>query len=114
MLILQLHCDSIEYTPTKQEIKSAEDIENPETQRLEDLVVVFVAIEDGDESRVAQNAKSQIKDTMKKIGSKQLVLYTYAHLSSNLAKPSVALSLLQEMESLASDLDVSHSTFGWT
>ncbi len=28
--ILQLHCDSIEYTPTKKEIKSAEEI-TPET-----------------------------------------------------------------------------------
>ena len=27
MRILQLHCDSIEYTPTKKEIKSAEDID---------------------------------------------------------------------------------------
>ena len=27
MRILQLHCDSIEYTPTKKEIKSAEEIE---------------------------------------------------------------------------------------
>ena len=37
MRILQLHCDSIEYTPTKKEIKSAEDIDNPETQKLEEL-----------------------------------------------------------------------------
>ncbi|MEO2201110.1 MAG: threonyl-tRNA synthetase editing domain-containing protein, partial [Nitrosopumilus sp.] len=48
MRILQLHCDSIEYTPTKKEIKSAEDIENPETVRLEEVVVAFVAMEDGD------------------------------------------------------------------
>ena len=34
MRILQLHCDHIEYTPTKKEIQSAEDIENPQTQRL--------------------------------------------------------------------------------
>ena len=44
MRILQLHCDSIEYTPTKKEIKSAEDIENPETTRLEEVVVAFVAM----------------------------------------------------------------------
>ena len=114
MRILQLHCDSIEYTPTKKEIKSAEDIENPQTQRLEELVVVFVAIEDGDDSSVAQNAISQIKESMQKIGCKKLLLYPYAHLSSNLAKPSVAISLLKEMESSASDLEVSHSPFGWT
>ena len=114
MRILQLHCDSIEYTPTKKEIKSAEDIENPQTQRLEEIVVAFVAIEDGDDSSVAKNAISQIKDSMEKIGCKKLLLYPYAHLSSDLAKPSTAMSLLKEMESEASDLEVSHSPFGWT
>ena len=114
MRILQLHCDSIEYTPTKKEIKSAEDIDNPQTQKLEELVVVFVAIEDGDDSSVAQNAISQIKNSMEKIGCKKLLLYPYAHLSSNLAKPSVAITLLKEMESGASELEVSHSPFGWT
>lgn len=114
MRILQLHCDSIEYTPTKKEIKSAEDIENPQTQRLEEIVVAFVAIEDGDDSSVAKNAISQIKNSMEKIGCKKLLLYPYAHLSSNLAKPSIAMSLLKEMETEASDLEVSHSPFGWT
>ncbi|WP_428324113.1 threonine--tRNA ligase [Nitrosopumilus sp.] len=114
MRILQLHCDSIEYTPTKKEIKSAEEIENPQTQKLEEIVVAFVAIEDGDDSSVAKNAISQIKNSMEKIGCKKLLLYPYAHLSSNLAKPSTAMSLLKEMESEASDLEVSHSPFGWT
>ncbi len=114
MRILQLHCDHIEYTPTKKEIRSAEDIENPQTQRLEELVVAFVAIEEGDDSSVAQNAISQVKNSMEKIGCKKLLLYPYAHLSSNLAKPSVAMNLLEEMEKNASDLDVSHSPFGWT
>ena len=114
MRILQLHCDSIEYTPTKKEIKSAEEIENPQTQRLEEIVVAFVAIEDGDDSSVAKNAIFQIKNSMEKIGCKKLLLYPYAHLSSNLAKPSTAMSLLKEMESEASDLEVSHSPFGWT
>ena len=115
MRILQLHCDSIEYTPTKKEIKSAEEIDNPQTQRLEEIVVAFIAIEDGDDSSVAQNAISQIKNSMGKIGCSKLLLYPYAHLSSNLAKPSIAISLLLEMEKIASsDLEVSHSPFGWT
>jgi len=114
MRILQLHCDSIEYTPTKKEIKSAEEIENPQTQRLEEIVVAFVAIEDGDDLSVAKNAISQIKTSMEKIGCKKLLLYPYAHLSSNLAKPSIAISLLKEMESEATDIEVSHSPFGWT
>ncbi|NQV39698.1 MAG: threonine--tRNA ligase [Nitrosopumilus sp.] len=114
MRILQLHCDHIEYTPTKKEIQSAEDIKNPQTQRLEELVVVFIAMETGDDSSVAQNALSQIKVSMEKIGCKKLLLYPYAHLSSNLAKPSIAMNLLKEMEDSSSELEVSHSPFGWT
>ncbi|MCV0372669.1 MAG: threonine--tRNA ligase [Nitrosarchaeum sp.] len=113
MRILQLHCDSIEYTPTKKEIKTAEDIA-PKTTILTEVVVAFVAIESGDDSSVAQNAMTQIKNSMEKIGCKKLLLYPYAHLSSNLASPSTALALLKEMELFASDLDVSHSPFGWT
>ena len=39
MRILQLHCDSIQYTPTKKEIKSAEEIE-PKTISIEEVVVL--------------------------------------------------------------------------
>ncbi|MGA0296544.1 MAG: threonine--tRNA ligase [Nitrosopumilaceae archaeon] len=114
MRILQLHCDSIEYTPTKKEIKSAEENVDTDTKKLEELVVAFVAIEKDDDSSVAQDAISQIKNSMEKIGCKKLLLYPYAHLSSNLASPSTAISLLKEMEESANDLDVSHSPFGWT
>ena len=114
MRILQLHCDSIEYTPTKKEIKSAEENVSTEITRLEELVVAFVAVEKDDDSSIAQEAISQIKNSMEKIGCKKLLLYPYAHLSSNLALPSLAVSLLKEMESSASGLDVSHSPFGWT
>ena len=114
MRILQLHCDSIEYTPTKKEIKSAEENISTEKTRLEELVVAFVAIEKEDDSSVAQDAIQQIKNSMEKIGCRKLLLYPYAHLSSNLASPSIAISLLKEMESSAKDLEVSHSPFGWT
>ncbi len=114
MRILQLHCDSIEYTPTKKEIKTAEENVSTDTIHLDELVVAFVAIEKEDDSSVAQDAISQIKNSMEKIGCKKLLLYPYAHLSSNLAPPSTAISLLKEMETSAKDLDVSHSPFGWT
>ncbi len=114
MRILQLHCDSIEYTPIKKEISVAEDISDTSPQRLEEVVVAFVAIENGDDSSVAKNAISQIKNSMGRIGCKRLLLYPYAHLSSNLAKPFTAMTLLSEMEAGSSDLAVSHSPFGWT
>jgi len=111
--ILQLHCDDIEYTPTKKEISVAEEIQ-PETKRFEEIVVAFIAVEDGDDSTVAQKAINEIQDSMNKIGCKKLLLYPYAHLSSNLASPSTALSVLKQMESLGTDLEIHRAPFGWT
>ncbi len=113
MRLLQLHCTNFEYTPTKKEISSAEEIE-PETKSLDNVVVTFVAVEKGDDKSVARKAINEIKESLQKIGCKKLLLYPYAHLSSNLASPSLAFSLLKEMESLATDLDVSRAPFGWT
>ena len=113
MRILQLHCNNIEYTPTKKEISSAEDI-SPETKHLEEVVVTFIAVEEGDDKTVAKKAMDQIKESMNKMGCKKLLLYPYAHLSSKLASPSSALHVLNEMENLASDLEVSRAPFGWT
>jgi len=64
--------------------------------------------------KLQKNAISQIKESMKKIGCKKLLLYPYAHLSSTLASPNTALSILKEMESLCSDLETSRAPFGWT
>ena len=62
MRILQLHCDFIEYTPTKKEIDSAEEI-TPESTHLDELVVAFVAIEKGDDDTIAQKSISEIKNS---------------------------------------------------
>ena len=113
MRILQLHCDYVEYNPTKKEIAAAEDI-TPESKRLDEVVVTFIAVEEEDDSSVAKKAIAEIKQSLEKIGCKKLLLYPYAHLSAKLASPSTALSILKEMESQASDLDVSRAPFGWT
>lgn len=113
MRILQLHCDSIEFTPTQKEIKSAEEIK-PSTKKLEEVVVAFVAVEEEDDSNVAKKAILEITESMKKVGCNKLLLYPYAHLSSKLASPSSALAILKEMESLASNLEVTRAPFGWT
>ena len=113
MRILQLHCDNISYEATKKEIKSAEEIE-PKPVSIDEVVVCFVAVENGDNDNVALDAISQIKESMQKIGCKKLLLYPYAHLSSNLAAPSTALSLLKIMEDNADGLEVSRAPFGWT
>ena len=113
MRILQLHCDNISYEPTKKEIQSAEEID-PKPVSIDEVVVCFVAVEKDDSEDIAKDAISQILESMKKIGCQKLLLYPYAHLSSDLAAPSTALSLLKLMESQCSGLEVSRSPFGWT
>ncbi len=111
--ILQLHCDNIEYTPTRKEISSAEEI-TPEAKRYDEVVVAFIAVEEGDDSSVAKKAMNEITDSMKKVGCKKLLLYPYAHLSSKLASPTTALSILKQMGLLGTDLEISRAPFGWT
>jgi len=113
MRILQLHCDSIEYTPTKKEIKSAEEIE-PKSTRIEEVVVCFIAVEKDDDSNIAKNAMIEIQEAMKNIGCNKLLLYPYAHLSSNLASPGTGLKILKEMQEICTGIEVTHAPFGWT
>ena len=112
MRVLQLHCDSIEYTPTKKEIKSAEEIE-PKKTILEEVVVCFIAVEKDDDLEIAKNAITEIQESMKKVGCDKLLLYPYAHLSSTLASPGIGLKILKEMEELCT-ADVTSAPFGWT
>jgi threonyl-tRNA synthetase len=113
MRILQLHCDYVEYTPVKKEIKSAEELD-PQSKRLEEVVVAFVAVEESDNTDVSKRAINEISESMKKIGCTKLLLYPYAHLSSKLASPTTALLLLKEMETNAQGLEVHRAPFGWT
>ncbi len=113
MRVLQLHCDSIEYTPTKKELKSAEEIE-PKKIRIEGVVVCFTAIEQGDDSDIAKKAIIEIQESMKKIGCNKLLLYPYAHLSSILASPGAGFKILKEMQGLCTGIEAMRAPFGWT
>ena len=97
----------------KKEIQSAEDIV-PNPVSLDEVVVCFTAVEKDDTEDIAKDAILQIKESMKKIGCSKLLLYPYAHLSSDLSAPSTALSLLKLMETECSELEVSRAPFGWT
>jgi len=115
MKILQMHCDFIEYTPVKKEIRTAEGID-PKTVREEDIVVLFTAFEQGDDSELVKNAVRETKDFLGKLGTLRVLIYPFAHLSQSLASPSEALGLLLEMEkeAKASGLEVHRAPFGWT
>jgi threonyl-tRNA synthetase len=116
MRLLQLHSDFIEYEPIQKEIKDAEDIISKSRIRLEDVVVAFVAVENKDDESIAKMAADEIKKYLNMVKSTRLLIYPYAHLSSDLAPPSVAIDIIKSLESFAKEtiIQVHRAPFGWT
>ena len=116
MRLLQLHSDFIEYEPIAKEIKDAEDNVSKSKVRLEDLVVVLIAIENDDDESVANIAVSEIKKYLDTVKSKRLLIYPYAHLSSSLATPATAVGIIKVVEDIAKESidEVHRAPFGWT
>ena len=115
MRILQLHSDFIEYKPTQKEITIAESTDLSAV-KLEDIVVIFTCIEKGDNNKTASKAIIELTESLKIIGTKRIIIYPYAHLSTDLASPQEALKILKEMEKISIDvgLEVYRAPFGWT
>lgn len=120
MRILQLHVDYIEYFPVSKEIADAETLTLNEKQRLEDTVVILMSIERGDEESMIVDIAAEIKDYLEKIKGKSVLLYPYAHLSSNLESPDKAFNLFVKIEKELrqmfnqSDITIDRAPFGWT
>ena len=114
MRILQLHSNFIEYKPIEREAKLAEECEEKE-QRLEELVVLFTCVEEGDNKAVVKKAVEEIKESLEKLKANKILIYPYAHLSSNLAKPAEALKVIKAMEKSAREarIETYRTPFGW-
>jgi threonyl-tRNA synthetase len=114
--LLLMHVDYIEYQVTKAS-KHAEEVEESRKHaRMEEGLVVFVAAERGDEmniDEVAAEAANAICDVATKVATKRIMLYPYAHLSSELASPETAVNILQKTESLLAGYEVQRAPFGW-
>jgi len=96
----------------------ARDVPEPEEAEFEDAVIVFTAVEKGDvgdPGGVVQEAVSAILEFSERIGCRSIVLYPYAHLTTELAKPEEALGLLKELEKAlrARELTVARAPFGY-
>ncbi len=114
MKILQLHTDFVEYTPIKIEIPGAEEAEK-KTVRKDEIVVLFTAVEVGDSEEMAKRAIAEAEAFLGKLSVNKLMIYPFAHLSQNLAKPSDARLVLQKMseEAKAKGIEVYSAPFGW-
>src|SRR3989304_5158759 len=117
MKILTLHVDYINFKPLKKALKKIAELSDKEKegQKVGESLVVLTAIEKGDlvKETVMELVKN-IKDIVKQVKVKKIVLYPYAHLSSNLAAPEIAEKILKEAEKkLKKGLKVVRAPFGY-
>ncbi len=118
MKILLLHCDWVEWEPTKKAVKSAEEPVEMNVTRAEDCLVVFTSVEKADEkdpAKIVQEYLKNVKDVAGQVKTKNIVVYPYAHLSSNLSSLDIALMVLKNCESelKKEGYNVWRAPFGW-
>jgi threonyl-tRNA synthetase len=114
MRILQLHSNFVAFTPIKKEIGMAEEAEKKET-RIEEVLLLLTAVEEGDNETVAKQAVDDVRAFLGKLKVNRILIYPYAHLSSELAKPTEALKILKAMEAYArlKSVETYRAPFGW-
>jgi len=117
MKLLSLHCDYISFKPLKKALKSVEELSEKEKKgsKIDEVLVVLTAVEKGDE--IVNSVKEFVKnveDIAKQVKVKNIVLYPYAHLSSDLASPEIAVDILKNAEKeLKKTFNVVRAPFGY-
>jgi len=117
MKLLLIHSDYIEYEVKEKAIKTPEEIKIKK-DRFEEALTAFTAVEKVDEKSPQQAVKqavAEIKKTAEQLKVKNIMLYPYAHLSSDLASPKKAQEILIEIECELKNknFDVRRAPFGW-
>ena len=117
MQLLLIHSDYIEYE-TKKSTPVAEEIDSTlKSGSMEEALTAFIAVETYDEEdplTTVESAADEIRRMVENVKAEHIMLYPYAHLSSELAKPGVAVDLLKKLEgTLSHDYEVKRAPFGW-
>ncbi|ACL16503.1 threonyl-tRNA synthetase editing domain-containing protein [Methanosphaerula palustris] len=116
MRILSIHASSMWYHATRK-TKLAEPIIVRE-DRMEECVVLFCCIEKLDENnpdRVIMSAHQNILQRLDNLKVRKVLIYPYAHLTSSLGSPQVALSILKGLKDIfqSEQIEVKRAPFGW-
>lgn len=118
MRILFIHSDYLNYN-VKNKTPVAEEIEDAKKQgAFDESLVVFTAVEKDDENNPQGIVKNLVKEVIKtndQVKAENIVLYPYAHLSSSLSSPKVAVQVLKDAEEalIGEGLNVKRVPFGW-
>lgn len=117
--ILLIHCEKFEYNAREKAVEKAEDLdESNRAGRFENVLVVFTSVEKEDAKdpeSVAEQAGREILDVFKTVKAERVLLYPYAHLSSELADAVSAMSVLKRVHEKLSEkgVETHRAAFGW-
>ncbi len=116
MRLLLIHSDFIEYE-AKKKTGMAEET-SLLSDRAEEALAVFCAIEAVDEDDlegVVEQALAEIDLVANKLSVETIVVYPYAHLSSDLSRPDAAVWALRALEEGLTGMGftVKRAPFGW-
>ena len=102
MRTLLIHSDYLEYEVKDKALKKPEEIsEEQKKGRLEEVLAAFISVEKVDEQNpkeVVEKAVKEIEDVASQVKTKNIFVYPFAHLSSELGSPDIALKILKEIE----------------
>jgi len=117
--ILLIHADEFNYEAKQKALKKAEELKEDErSYTTSEVLVVFCAVEKVDEKNLEQVLKKtsdSIEEVAKKVKVENVVIYPYAHLSSDLASPDNAIKLLNQLCTVLAEkkFKVKLAPFGW-
>lgn len=117
MKLLLIHSDFIEYEVKEKAIPHPEETTKTK-DRLDEALTVFIAVEKIDEKSptlAVEEAAKEIIKTAEQLKVQNIMLYPYAHLSSDLASAKAGKDILEHLEQVVNKdkFTVKRSPFGW-
>ncbi|MCC6045346.1 MAG: threonine--tRNA ligase [Ignisphaera sp.] len=121
MRMLLIHAKDFWYKAKEKAVDEADELTADNAEKaIENVLVVFTSIEESDENNidvVIEKAVNNIISVFKDVNASFILIYPYAHLSSYLARPSIARVILNKFaQRLAEEVGreiVYKAPFGW-
>jgi threonyl-tRNA synthetase len=117
MRILAIHADRISWKANRK-TKFAEEIVGSKADEMTNCVVLFSSVEkldENDPAKVIESATHDVLHRLRQVKVDRVVIFPYAHLTSTLSRPDIALQVLKGLEERLKShgLDVKRAPFGW-
>jgi len=118
MKLLSLHCDYIKFKPLKKALKEPEKLtkERENEKKVDEVLVILTAVEKQDEGnkKILVEYVKNVRELAGQVKARNIVLYPYAHLSSQLSAPAFAEKVMKDAEKeLKKKYNVDRAPFGY-